>query len=106
MNAMMQRFFEASGCRTQIELAEFLNIRQSSVSDAKRRQVIPADWLITLLRRKNINPDWILTGAEPRFLLPAESLGGHTELLPHVASKPVTCTFVDFQGEEEAGRAS
>ena len=103
---MMQRFFEASGCKTQVELAEFLGIRQSSVSDAKRRQVIPAEWLITLLRRKNINPDWVLTGAEPRFLLPAESLDEHAEPLPHIVPKPDACDFVNFQCEETLGTAS
>lgn len=75
MSAVLQRFFQAAGCRTQTELAVFLGIRQSSVSDAKRRRVIPAEWLITLLRRKNINPDWVLTGAGPRFLQAVDSAG-------------------------------
>lgn len=72
MDATMRRFFEAAGCRTQIELAAFLDIRQSSVSDAKKRRVIPSEWLITLLRQKNINPYWVMTGTGPRFLLPAD----------------------------------
>lgn len=75
MSAVLQRFFQAAGCKTQTELAMFLGIRQSSVSDAKRRQVIPADWFITLLRRKSINPDWVLTGAEPRFLQAVDVAG-------------------------------
>ena len=66
-----RRVFDAAGCRTQAELADLLGIRQSSISDAKRRQAIPAEWLVKLLRLKSINPEWILTGLGPKRLGPA-----------------------------------
>lgn len=68
----LTRVFEAAGCRTQMELAAFLGIRQSSVSDAKKRGVIPSDWLLTLLRLHGVNPQWVLRGEGPRLLRPAE----------------------------------
>ena len=58
--------------RAQRELGRFLGINQSAISDAKRRGTIPAEWLLTLLRGKGINPDWILTGKGARRLRPAE----------------------------------
>ena len=64
------RVFEAAGCTTQNELAKVLQIRQSSISDAKKRGSVPADWLVKLLRLRGINPDWILLGTEPKFLTP------------------------------------
>lgn len=67
-----QRVFEAAECHTQAELAAFLGIRQSSVADAKKRQSIPAEWLIKLLQQKGINPDWILSGHGSRYLRPTE----------------------------------
>ena len=63
--ARMQRIAKT---RTQQELAEFLGTSQSSVSDAKRRQKIPADWLIILLRLRNVHPEWILTGRGPQYI--------------------------------------
>lgn len=57
-----KRILEAAECRTQVELADLLGIRQSSISDAKRRQSIPSDWLIKLRDKKYINPDWIRSG--------------------------------------------
>ena len=72
MSPALKRVFEAAECRTQVELAAFLGIRQSSVADAKKRQSIPAEWLITLLQQKGINPDWILTGQGSRYLRPAD----------------------------------
>lgn len=68
--ARLARVFEAAECRTQMELAVVLGIRQSSISDAKRRGVIPPEWLIKLLRTGGTNPEWILTGKAPRLLEP------------------------------------
>lgn len=58
-------------CRTQLELATLLGISQSSISDAQKRNAIPAEWLVKLLRMKGINPEWILTGFGPKKLGPA-----------------------------------
>ncbi len=63
-----KRLYFVTETHTQVEFAEFLGIRQSAVSDARRRFSIPSDWLITLLRLKKINPEWILTGKGPRFI--------------------------------------
>lgn len=68
----MNRVFEVAGCRTQVELAKLLGIRQSSISDAKKRQTIPAEWLVKLLRLKGASPEWILTGLGPQKLGPAD----------------------------------
>ena len=61
-SSAMERIRAVTGCETQRELGRFLGINQSAISDAKRRGTIPAEWLLTLLRGKGINPDWILTG--------------------------------------------
>lgn len=60
--AVFKRLQEATGCTTQNALAQFLGVRQSSVSDAVRRHSIPSDWLLKLLQKERINPDWILSG--------------------------------------------
>lgn len=73
--AMSNRFDEAfdrikkaTGMRTQVEIAKLLDIRQSSISDAKRRQSIPDSWLIKLYQVYNLNPSWVLEGEVPQFL--------------------------------------
>ncbi len=70
--AIIRRIHSASETRTQVELADFLGIRQSSISDAKRRKAIPKEWLVTLLRLRGINPEWVLTGEGARLLQPAK----------------------------------
>lgn len=71
--AQLARIFEATGCRTQLELAAFLDIRQTALSAATRRGKIPADWLITLLCVRGINPAWIMSGIGPKFLAPSHT---------------------------------
>lgn len=62
MATVFDRFFEGSECKTQRELAEMLGVSQALVSDARRRGAIPDDWLMTLVRLKNLNPEWVLLG--------------------------------------------
>lgn len=69
--AAMERIKDVTGARTQVQLAEALDIRQSSISDAKRRASIPAEWLLKIQRSHNVFADWLLTGDGPR-----ETTGG------------------------------
>ncbi|BBD08881.1 LexA family transcriptional regulator [Desulfovibrio ferrophilus] len=65
---VVDRIKEATGTRTQVELAAVLGIRQSSISDAKRRDSVPADWYLTLFREFGLNPDWLAYGRGPRYI--------------------------------------
>ena len=65
----MERIRFITGAETQAELADLLGVRQSFISDAKRRGKIPSSWLAILMRRKRANPEWILTGNGPVFVL-------------------------------------
>ena len=70
-DAAYARICKVCGMKTQTELSAYLGIRQSSISDAKQRMMIPAAWLLTLLTREGVNPAWILTGGGSKFLVPA-----------------------------------
>lgn len=63
-----ERIKKATNTRTQMELADLLSIRQSSVSDAKRRKSIPADWVMKLFEQFGLNPDWLKHGSGPMYL--------------------------------------
>ena len=65
---IMARIHTVTGTRTQSELAEVLGVRQASIADAKRRGSIPAEWLLTLLRKLRVNPEWVLGGGEHAFM--------------------------------------
>ncbi len=78
--AQYRRVFEAAGCRTQVELADFLEVRQSSISDSKRRKSIPSDWLVRLMVKKRVSPEWVLFGKGAQHLIPADA----DQAKPHV----------------------
>ncbi len=63
-----ERIKFATGTKTQVEIAELLEIRQSSISDAKRRNSVPAEWVMKLFEKFGLNPDWIKQGVGPMYL--------------------------------------
>lgn len=65
---ILHRIQAVTKTRTQNELAALLGISQSSVSDSKKRQTIPAEWYLKLFERLGINPDWLKKGAGPMYL--------------------------------------
>lgn len=66
--AAMARIVGVTGAVTQVRMAEVLDVRQSSISDAKRRASIPPEWLLKLMRSHQILPDWILSGQGPKLI--------------------------------------
>ncbi|MBN2140336.1 MAG: S24 family peptidase [Desulfovibrionaceae bacterium] len=71
--AALERIKKSTGARTQVQLAEVLNVRQSSISDAKRRCSIPAEWFLKLYRSHGLDPDWLADGIEPVYLNPGKA---------------------------------
>lgn len=72
--AKFERIKNATGLNTQVDLAEFFGIRQSSISDAKKRDSIPSGWYLSLIRKLSINPEWIDTGFGAKYLAPSAAL--------------------------------
>lgn len=66
--SQLSRLKLATGRRTQAELAEFLGVKQSAVTDAARRGKLPTKWLLALVIYKGVNPEWLLTGCGPCYL--------------------------------------
>ena len=72
---VFKRIKQATNRTTQMELAELLEIRQSSISDAKKRNSVPAHWVLTLFRKFGLNPDWVLSGTSPMYLRSSTGYG-------------------------------
>jgi len=70
-----ERIAQALAIGTQLELAALLNIRQSSISDAKRRGVIPGEWALKLYQLYRLNPRWIYDGLPPVYLARPDATG-------------------------------
>lgn len=95
--AQYKRVFDVTGCKTQVQLAAVLKIKQSSISDAKRRKAIPAEWLMKLFEHRRVNPEWVRYGTGTKFLLSA----GSDQCMPSVVKivetrPPEACSSQDL----------
>jgi hypothetical protein len=85
------RILVALGLRTQVEMAAYLGVRQSSISDVLRRNDsdgVPAGWKLRLLETRELNPHWIQTGEGPMYMVPSEDR--ITTASNDVSAKPST----------------
>ncbi len=74
-----------------MQLAHCLGIRQSTISDAKRRARIPDSWLVTALTQRAVNPAWIKTGEGPRYIVISEK-----SALPPLKEYSVDALFAEL----------
>lgn len=59
---VLDRLKNATGSATYKELAAFLNVTSASISNAKKNDRIPPDWLVSVGTRTGTSVDWLLTG--------------------------------------------
>jgi phage repressor protein C with HTH and peptisase S24 domain len=90
---VLTRIMNATGIRSQSELARVLGIGRQAVTDAKKRSHIPADWYLYLCRKYGLNPQWLESGLGPMYIsgqgdapdLDSESVpGSHHEEFSYV----------------------
>lgn len=74
---VMQRIKTVTNAKTQMELAALFGIRQSSISEAKRRNSIPSDWYMKLFEKLGVNPDWVKKGVGPVYLRSEAGYGAY-----------------------------
>lgn len=83
----VERVYKITNSRSEAELAEVLGVSQNSVSRELKKNSIPNSWLIVLLNKYNVNPEWILTGSGCVFLL---------ECTPSIFTSPENINEIDL----------
>jgi hypothetical protein len=79
VDKIITRMMNATGCKTQAELAKILGYKPSAITDAKRRKSIPKAWYFKLIKSHNLNPDWLEKGEGQKFLGEQPEHSGRTE---------------------------
>ena len=110
----IERIKAVTHTRTQTALAEILEIRQSSISDAKRRQSVPGAWYMTLFEKLGVNPDWLKSGIGPVYLrtevgyIPGDGDGKPLApgLLGSPLSQPALVTMYAMRGDDTGNGAA
>lgn len=70
---VFERLLTATRSRSDADLARKLGIKPQSVFQAKKKQAIPAQWLLDVARKNGISVDWMISGRGHMFR-DAESL--------------------------------
>jgi len=75
----------------QLELARILEVSPPSVHRGFKDKALPARWLLTLMRKYNLNPDWLMYG-EPhkKYMVATDAVPTSTEL--PAATEPAAVT--------------
>lgn len=97
---VFERIKLAINTRTQVQLAEVLDIRQSSISDAKRRDSVPAEWYLKLYKKFGLNPDWLEDGTGPWYL---KNKHGEYVTSDGPVDSTVMAALGDYSGQENKG---
>lgn len=97
------RIQAATHTRTQTEIANLLGIKQSSISDAKKKNTIPDGWLVTLYRSCGLEPDWILFGQEPASKKESAMPGVRETIGEYAAAAARTTVYAMARTDSETG---
>ncbi|WP_428566548.1 MAG: LexA family transcriptional regulator [Solidesulfovibrio sp. DCME] len=60
------RAAKAAGLQSQADLAAFLGVHRSAVTQAKKKDAVPKAWVLTVSRRARVDADWLEFGQVSR----------------------------------------
>jgi phage repressor protein C with HTH and peptisase S24 domain len=86
-DAFLKRVYKATGIGSQNELAMALKVNRSAITQARKKNTIPAKWTLSLFRAYGLNPDWVETGIGEAFLTPASGAEPAFEHVPKVRAR-------------------
>lgn len=67
-DSFIKRLREATIITSQASLAKTLSISRAAITQAKKNDSIPINWITELSRRFNVNPDWLEKGTGSKVL--------------------------------------
>ncbi len=99
IDALMKRILDATGIRSQSELAKELEINRSGITHARNNNKIPDKWIVKLYRKFGFNPKWIETGIGNVFIQTQSDKDVEFRHIPKVAAR-LSAGTGSFEAEE------
>lgn len=91
MSKNFQIFFDRAASSLEIkshsELAAILKVNRSAITQARKKNSVPANWLLELFRNHGLNPDWLEGGSGPQWLKPVDADGNAFFPVPKVQAR-------------------
>ena len=83
----LERVFRQTGIGSQTELAAVLQINRSAITQARKKDSIPARWLLGLHRLYGLSPEWLETGKGRPRLVPSVEDSAVFRQIPKVEAR-------------------
>ncbi len=91
MTKKFDKFFNRASSALNIsslsDLANTLNVNRSSITQARKKDSVPANWLLELFRSHGLNPDWLEGGDGPQWLKYGETFESDLFQVPKVQAR-------------------
>jgi phage repressor protein C with HTH and peptisase S24 domain len=75
------------GLRNQNELSAVIGVSSSSITQARKRDKIPANWILQLCLKYGLNPNWLEKDIGPVFIQPFNNAGEEFMQIPKVRAR-------------------
>ncbi|KPJ75894.1 MAG: transcriptional regulator [Deltaproteobacteria bacterium SG8_13] len=85
--SFLQRVFSTTDMTTQTELATVLQINRSAITQARRKDTVPARWILQLFRTFGLNPLWLESGKGEPYLKPPQIEEEEFKHIPKVKAR-------------------
>jgi phage repressor protein C with HTH and peptisase S24 domain len=75
------------GLRNQNELSAVIGVNSSSITQARKRDKIPANWILQLCLKYGLNPNWLEKDIGPAFIQPFNNAEEEFMQIPKVRAR-------------------
>lgn len=75
------------GLRNQNELSAVIGVNSSSITQARIRDKIPANWILQLCLKYGLNPNWLEKDIGPAFIQPFDNAEEEFMQIPKVRAR-------------------
>jgi phage repressor protein C with HTH and peptisase S24 domain len=75
------------GLRNQNELSAVIGVNSSSITQARKRDKIPANWILQLCLKYGLNPNWLEKDIGPVFIQPFNNAEEEFMQIPKVRAR-------------------
>lgn len=83
----LKRVTQTTGISSQTELASALGVNRSAITQARKKNTVPAKWLLQMFRSFSLNPNWLETGIGRSFIDPQQNQADQFEQIPKVKAR-------------------
>lgn len=86
--SVLKHMLKVSSCESENDLERYLELSYGEINEAKARNMIPAYYLIVLMKKSHASPKWILPGHGDQYITAiSESISEEIDIIMQLANE-------------------